>query len=966
MTQSSTPPTRQFRGKLTRTSLLLLLPLTIIIVGVLGVITLYSTSAFLRNQILAQFSNIADLQSRNLDELVSVREDFIETLANNETFFTVFNQALINNGGPGWDLARTRALETYTQIENNQPQRYFNDFAIVSPDNKIIVATNPKWEGEDLDPHVYGKLLEEQGSLLLYEIYPFYDEGTNRLLLFTSHQVYNEAGDLLATLIGITDAPEFESVLEAGMLSHAEANSYLITNPNAEEVYVGFSPITGDLTAFSPTIDHIEMVMPNVVDHISDINVEFSSFNDVPVLGFIKWLSSVDTALVLEVPQTVLTAPLQNAIIILVIIFIIAIFILGFAIWLATQRIVQPILNVSTAAQKFADGNFMARTDVDRNDEIGLLAYSFNRVADQLVATIQSQETLVEARTQQVRSTAEVAQVVTSVPDLEAMLPRIVNLINEQSNYYHTAIHLLDRGGDYAVLRDAAGKGADFYREQGLRLAVGSRSIVGTVAATNKSWVAADVKSDPYYMQIESLTETQSEAAIPLSVGNQVLGVLDIQSTELQAFDDDDIATLQTMAQQIASALQNIRLLENTQIDLQSANLLYQTSHRLADASTVDEVFQTLADTMRGNPYNSAIFTLKAGTLNIFNVISDAEPLKNQEKSFAITNDEIQNIVEILAWKVIHSNDDSGTILEGLLNIAQKIVSEVFVLIPLMAGEHCLGLILLGSVDESQLTSAHLEPYRSISQMSNTALEKIEAIEAITASYAELQTMNTISQAISTETELANLFAILDRQIKHSIGEVNFLVALYDADSQLIEVPYMDEGDEISSIPPFPLGQGLTSIVIRTQQPLMIVEDTLNRTRALGAIVTNDRYALSWLGVPMQVGGEIVGAIVVQDTEQEHRFDEDDLRLVTALAAQVASTVRTARLLSNAQEAAERDRRLFEITDAIRRANSIQDILAITTQEISQALDLNKATIEISIEPQTLSERDNGTEEKSE
>jgi GAF domain-containing protein len=116
----------------------------------------------------------------------------------------------------------------------------------------------------------------------------------------------------------------------------------------------------------------------------------------------------------------------------------------------------------------------------------------------------------------------------------------------------------------------------------------------------------------------------------------------------------------------------------------------------------------------------------------------------------------------------------------------------------------------------------------------------------------------------------------------------------------------------------------------------------------------------------MVVAGEIVGAIVVQDLEREHRFDEDDLRLITALASQVASTIRTARLLADAQESAERDRRLYEITDAIRKANTIQDILEVTTQEISRALDLRKASIAISVDPPSLENRDNGKEEKPE
>jgi GAF domain-containing protein len=163
----------------------------------------------------------------------------------------------------------------------------------------------------------------------------------------------------------------------------------------------------------------------------------------------------------------------------------------------------------------------------------------------------------------------------------------------------------------------------------------------------------------------------------------------------------------------------------------------------------------------------------------------------------------------------------------------------------------------------------------------------------------------------------------------------------------------MDDGDQIISVPPFPVGQGMTSIIIRTRQPLMIVEDTINRSRALGAIVTGDKPALSWLGVPMILGGEIIGAIVVQDLEREHRFDENDMRLLTTLAAQVAIAVHNTRLIETAQRRAERDRQLFEITNKIRRAVDIQGILETTAQELSKTLGAQRAQIEISPVPKS-------------
>ena len=191
----------------------------------------------------------------------------------------------------------------------------------------------------------------------------------------------------------------------------------------------------------------------------------------------------------------------------------------------------------------------------------------------------------------------------------------------------------------------------------------------------------------------------------------------------------------------------------------------------------------------------------------------------------------------------------------------------------------------------------------------------------------------------------------MHRQIIQTIGPVSYLVALYDEESQLIEVPYMSEKDRTVSVPAFPLGQGLTSIVIRSQQPLMIVENTVERAQALGAIITDNTPARSWLGVPMITAGEIMGAIVIQDTEQEQRFDESDLRLLTALAAQVAPIVRNARLLAEAQAAAEHERRLFEITDRIRRATSFESILEVATRELSDMLDLQQAKIDIRVAP---------------
>ncbi len=967
MTKSSPHPTRQFRGKLTRRTLLQLLPLTMITVAALGIITLYNTGNFLRQQIINQFSSVSNALAGQTEQLINEKRAFFEEVRNDTLFDQSLNSVLIiPPNDRDWQLVKEQLLLDYARLSSAQPQHPFDKFVVVGPDQRVLISTYPPWVGEELNEDTYQELLTKPASVLFFNMDPFNDPNSNPLQLFTSQQIFDDFGNYQATLIGITDTPDLQKILEAGSLSHPQARPYFISRSSRGEVYVGLSPVTGKPAAFTPSDGHIEVVLPKVQDKERENILEFASFNDIPVLGIARWLSSIDAAIVLEVPQTVISDPLQDSATIQITLLVIALIILGFFIWLGTRGIVRPIASVSTTAQHFADGNLRVRATVDRNDEIGLLAYSFNYVADQLVMLYRSLEATIDDRTQQIQTASEVAQIVTSASSLDEMLSYTVNLITDRFNYYHTAIYLIDRTGDNIVLREAAGQAAEDYRRQGLQIAVGSRSIVGTVAATNKPWIAEDVKQDPYYLELKSLSGTQSEAAIPLSVGGRVLGVLDVQSDVLKAFDDQDILTLQTLANQIASAIQNVRLLENTKFDLQSANLLYHTSHQLTSANTTNDVFRVLGETLQGVPYSSAIFTSEAGNLQSFKIISTSGLHQKPGTSIPISQPEIHAIVSRLAWQVIQIDNPPENLIQGLSDLAAEIGCQAFVLIPLLSGGRFLGLTLLGAADKNRLNPANLEPYNSIAEMINSALEKIVAVEGITASYAELQSLSVISQAISTETELENLYGILHRQLSQAIGNVDFLIALYDAETELVEIPYMTEDDRIVSLPAFQLGQGLTSIVIKTQQPLMIVEDTVNRAISLGALITNDQPPLSWLGVPMQIGGEVVGAIVIQDTVREYRFDDDDLRLLTTLAGQVAPIIRNARLLADAQETAERDRELYRITDNIRRATSIQAILETTTKELSQILDLTKARIEISVDSRVYEGQKNGIEEKSE
>jgi GAF domain-containing protein len=223
------------------------------------------------------------------------------------------------------------------------------------------------------------------------------------------------------------------------------------------------------------------------------------------------------------------------------------------------------------------------------------------------------------------------------------------------------------------------------------------------------------------------------------------------------------------------------------------------------------------------------------------------------------------------------------------------------------------------------------------------------AIIAIEKRTAELRALNAIGQATAVETNLSNLYNLIHAEIAKVLGEVNFMIALYDADQDQIEIVYAYEEGEHLRIDPFPLGEGLTSIVIRTRQPLMLVEDTLTRSHHLGAKVVG-APAKSWLGVPLIVAGDIIGAIIVQDLERDHRFDEDDQRLLSTLASQVAIAINNMGLIEAARAHARRQQLLLEITNRIRGSIDLDTILHNTVRELGLALSSSNAFVQIGLE----------------
>ena len=250
---------------------------------------------------------------------------------------------------------------------------------------------------------------------------------------------------------------------------------------------------------------------------------------------------------------------------------------------IAVLSILRPLVKLAKYATEVSNGNFDTKFD-DRklSGELAILSSSIKSLTTSAQSSILALETRVEDRTSELehrssllKAVADVGKAITSFRSLSELLEQTAFLINENFGYYHIGIFLLDEHKEYAVLTATNSEGGLRMIENGHQLKINEASIVGYTTLNARARIALDVGEDAVYFDNPELPGTRSEMALPLVVGGQILGALDVQSTESQAFSEEDIATLQILAEQLAVAIQNVNLFNETEKALEAARTVY-------------------------------------------------------------------------------------------------------------------------------------------------------------------------------------------------------------------------------------------------------------------------------------------------------------------------------------------------------------------------------------------------------
>ncbi len=482
------------------------------------------------------------------------------------------------------------------------------------------------------------------------------------------------------------------------------------------------------------------------------------------------------------------------------------------------------------------------------------------------------------------------------------------------------------------------------------------RGITGAVAATGLAWRVGDVRREAAYLEVDS--RMLSELAVPIRLGERVIGVINAESVRAHAFNAADERLLATVAGQLAIGIERIRLLEAERAQRRLADALRLAG--VAISATLD--FDTVLDRLL--EHIGAVVPYDTG--NVMLVDGDRARVARSrgydhygaeaaravaELSFDLEDTpNLRKMAELVEPLVISDTDADPT----WVHLEPTAHIKSWVGAPIQWHGRLIGFFSMDKTERGYYRREHGERLSAFAGQAALALENARLFDESQRQMRELAGLYHSALATASELETGVLLQRLYEQVRQLVQVDAFVVALYLPESDELEVILAIEDDQVvvDGVPPgrVPIdGGGLIGRVMRQREALLVHDVEGGPLPATNLPGTNS--ARSWLGVPLIVRDRLVGAIAVQ-AFRPHAFAEADRRFLEALAGQVASSIENARLFDATRRQAEELRVLVEISSSLRAAPTVEAMLPILLQKSAEAVGASAAAVMIT-DPET-------------
>ena len=382
-----------------------------------------------------------------------------------------------------------------------------------------------------------------------------------------------------------------------------------------------------------------------------------------------------------------------------------------------------------------------------------------------LEETVAARTRDLEQRASQLATAAEVGRAAASILELERLSRQVVDLVRDRFDLYYAGLFLLDDTGTQAVLEAGSGEAGRIMKERGHRLEVGGLSMVGAACARREARIALDVGEESVRFDNPLLPETRSEMALPLVVGDRVLGALDVQSTQAAAFSQEDVAVLQLVADQVAVAVDNAQKFSEEGELLEATSPLFRAGRRLASSATTDDIVRAILDSIAETEADGCVVarlgTSMAGEADKITFLGSWDRRGSPQFPVGVT-------FAANAWPV--PPDRAGSFWEiedisladGGRNDTSPFLSRLggqsFVNLPLRAAGRAIGFVNIYRYEVGPFSPVSIRLYETLVDQAAVALEGARLLDEAQRRAAREQTLSRVSarmrETLDTETVL--------------------------------------------------------------------------------------------------------------------------------------------------------------------------------------------------------------------
>jgi GAF domain-containing protein/HAMP domain-containing protein len=895
---------RQFLNYTLRTKLLIsFIAVTSVPLVILGVYTNLNARALLTANSTQALTAQAQLTALQLDTFFRNQTTAISVEAQQLAFREYFSIGPEQRAGSLTETASQAALSAFARKDTV----FIISYALLDAQGNNLLDTQGSYKGRRESDFEYFKRTIAEGRIIFYGV-SF--DAKNHAQLYASSPVRDRNGAIIGVLRTEYNADLISSLVNSARSGGSDPGRYLsvidkdtlmrvVDTASPDETYKTLRAFTPEQIASLQAQKRLPAGTPEEIIDSADryeadlqtlgTSLEFkgsSTYLNGATINVGAPVNSMPWVVVVSQSETALFSTLDAQSNTLIIISLVLIALAALAARLLSQFLSKPIESLTTVAQRITAGDLSAHAAINTQDEIGALARVFNTMTAQLRGMVGSLETQVQARTEQLRASAAVGQAATSVLEPDRLLHEIVNLITERFGFYYAAVFTLDDTGRYAVLREATGKAGRTLKDRRHQLAVGGQSMVGYATAQRKARIALDVSQEVVRFANPLLPDTRSEIALPLAVGDRVLGALDVQSTQAAAFDEAGVAVLQSMADQIAVALSNAEQFQQTAEALKNTRRLFAASQEMSAALDADDLLHTLIRHITPDASRAAIALFgppdETGQPAYYEFVATwvqadyaatrrVPPLPPGTRFTPHQLPAVSVFNEVTpAQPLVVPDVGADEVTPALCALLDSLGAAALIALALTAGQNRLGILIVGYRQARPFSADYLQ---TLVTLSSQAAIVIQNRRALAETQTALKQLNLVNRRLTGEAW---------RDYTASLGGA------------------------------------------------LTIQDVVPDLQ--------DKALPATLDAPIMVRGEPIGALQLDDVNPDRTWNAHDRTLLEAVANEVAVAIDNARLLEQVQLDAEREHSLSHIVTTISRAASMNDLMAM-------ALELTLETI---------------------